>query len=259
MQEQQYLDLINMILLEPIRPTRSKTTRSVYGHTLKFDLHNHTIPMITTRYIKWSIVVEELKFFIRGSTNSKELEAKGINIWKHNAFENGELGPIYGSQWRNFAGIDQLQQLIDSIKHEPYSRRHIVTAWNPPEINKMCLPPCHVMFQVIIDAYNELTMIVYQRSADVLIGLPYNIASYSLLAHIIGNICGYKASKLIYAIADAHIYTDQDPSEQLTHKPLGDSKLIIQPELKSISDIEAAEFILDGYNYHPKINYTFTV
>jgi thymidylate synthase len=220
MGEQQYLDLVRDVI-ETGESSDDRTgvgTLFKLGATCRYSLLGKTLPLFTTKFVSLRNIVLELKFFLRGLTNSKWLEERGCNIWKGNSsrafldsqgkqhYEEGELGAIYGKQWRDFGGIDQLKEVIEAIKKNPESRRLIISAWNPPELGSMVLPPCHVLFQFRVTQKKNLSCIMYQRSADLGLGVPYNVASYSILTHLIAHLTGLEAKEFIHVMADCHVY-----------------------------------------------------
>jgi len=262
----QYLDMLKHILENgEERPDRTGTgTISTFGYQTRYDLKKG-FPLMTTKRILLHSVIGELLWFLSGSTNATELEEKyGSKIWKDWAGENGELGPVYGKQWRswdsldgagNNSSIDQISQVIESIQNDPYSRRHIVSAWNVADIDKMALPPCHLLFQFYVSSQGELSCQLYQRSADSFLGVPFNIASYSLLVHMIAHVTGLKVGEFIHTIGDAHIYknhTDQ-VKEQLRREPKELPRLVIKRNVSSIFDFRADDFEFEGYDPHPFI------
>lgn len=227
-------------------------TYSVFGTNLEYDLM-HGFPLITSKKTHFKSVVAELLWFLRGETNVNTLDAK---IWSSWANENGDLGPIYGHQWTNFGGVNQIQQLIDGIRETPESRRLIVSAWNPPEIPEMALAPCHVMFQVYLRDYQYLDLQVYQRSADLFLGVAFNIASYALLVHILASITGYIPGKLTWIGGDTHLYINHlEQAEELIYQrsipefPL----LTITDRIYSVDSIDSSIFELTDYNPNPVI------
>lgn len=252
----QYLQLLeNIRTAGNRRGDRTGTgTISLFGPQMIFDLRKG-FPIVTTKKVFWRGVVEELLWMLRGSTNVKELQAKNVHIWDEWADESGELGPVYGAQWRNFGGVDQIHNLIERIKAKPEDRRLIVSAWNPAEVDKMKLPPCHAFFQCYVEA-GRLSLKMYQRSADMFLGVPFNIASYALLTHILAHLTGLKPGTFIHTFGDAHIY--------LNHLDQVDVQLIRDPRplptlqiahrgQKSVEDFIFEDFTLVGYDPHPAI------
>jgi len=272
--ELNYLNLMSDILKygEEKKDRTSIGTLSLFGEKLKFSLTNNTLPLLTTKKMFFKGVVEELLFFIRGETDTKKLEKKGVNIWKGNtsrefldkcglySFPEGEMGKMYGKQWRDFNDqkIDQLQNVINLIKNDPNSRRIMMTALNPAQINEGVLAPCHTFVQFFVNNKNELSCQMYQRSADVFLGVGFNIASYALLTHIIAQVTNKKAKELIIVFGDTHIYKNHidQANEQIKRIPYEFPKIKINKSLSSINDMENLsfdDFQLIGYNYHPTI------
>ena len=280
-EEYQYLYLIKRILAEGNeKGDRTGTgTISLFGAQMRFSLRNGVIPLLTTKRVFWRGVAEELLWFIKGSTNAKELQEKGIHIWDGNSSKEfleksgfhdrkeGDLGPVYGFQWRHFGasysdmhanysgkGIDQLQQVIDTIKQNPDDRRIIMCAWNVSDIPKMALPPCHCLCQFYV-ANSELSCHLYQRSADMGLGVPFNIASYSLLTHIIAHITKLKPGDLIHTLGDAHIYCNHRDAleEQVNREPRPFPKLKIKREVTSVEDFKFEDFEISDYKPYAKI------
>jgi thymidylate synthase len=276
--EQKYLDLINKIInTGETRTTRNSITKSIFGEKLEFDISD-SIPFITTKKLAWKTVIKELLWFISGSTDNELLTNQNVNIWKGNASREymdsiglldrkvNDLGPIYGHQWRHFnaeyldnhtdytgKGIDQINNIIYLLNNDPMSRRIILSAWNPCQIKDMNLPPCHIMAQFYVSVNKELSCQMYQRSADVGLGLPFNIASYAVLTYILAKICNLKPKKLIIVIGDAHIYEEHENTlkEQILRKPFIFPKLIISDrEYKNIDDFKIECFEVDNYHYH---------
>ncbi len=289
-EELSYIQALRDIINSPSKPNRTgNPSRSISGLVLKFNLMRGTemiLPLITTKYTNFKLILTELLWFIQGSTNSNELRSMGNNIWNANGSRQfldsrgltnnieGDLGPIYGFQWRHWngdytnktpGGIDQLANVITSIKNDPFSRRHIVTSWNPEQIDNMALPPCHILFQFIVqpdENGNPLTLDIclYQRSGDMPLGVPFNIASYSLLCHIVAKLTKLQPGKLTILLGDAHIYENQISycNIQVNRHPYKFPGLYID----NISDIDAldvSDFLLINYQHHPTINYPFTV
>ena len=270
----QYLDLLKQVLFEgEERSDRTGVgTLSVFGTQTRYDLREG-FPLITTREIDMSVVVKELFWFLRGETNTKTLGAK---IWDEWADKDGELGPIYGQQWRewreagNLGGIDQISRLVDGLINDPYSRRHIVSAWNVSDLDAMKLQPCHVMFQVYVSR-EGMDLHLYQRSADLAIGVPFNIASYSLLLHMLARATGNRARYLIHSIGDAHIYKNhvQGVIEQLMRepRPLPSVNVVLYDQIwtsrvfkdPAVWTPEKVDVRLTGYKPHPKIKFPIAV
>ena len=266
----QYQDLLKHIKENGIeKKDRTGTgTISVFGYQMKFDL-NDGFPLVTTKKLHLRSIIYELIWFINGETNINYLNENGVSIWDEWADENGDLGPIYGAQWRNWNndGIDQLKEVISSIKENPSSRRMIVTAWNPNIIpntkktfsqnvkeGKAALPPCHAFFQFYV-ADNKLSCQMYQRSADVFLGVPFNIASYSLLTFMIAQVCELQVGEFIHTLGDAHIYLNhlEQVELQLSRDPLELPKLKINPIIKSIEDFKYEDIEIVDYKFHPPI------
>ncbi len=274
-EEQNYLNLINNILTNGNeRSDRTGVgTKSIFGTQLRFSLENDTLPLLTTKKVFFRGIVEELLFFLRGDTDTKKLEAKGINIWKGNTsrefldkkglldLSEGDMGKGYGWQWRNFGGdnfnyvkgVDQIANVIKSLKEDPYSRRHIVSAWNPQQLNQMALPPCHAFFQFYVHN-DELSCQWTQRSVDCGAGLPFNIASYGLLTHIIAKTVGLKAKEVIFSGGDTHCYLNHIDAlkEQMKRVPNIFPTITINKKLTNIQDIENLRFEdFELKNYNP--------
>ena len=247
----QYHDLLYRILNEGVhKEDRTGTgTISIFGHQMVFDLNNG-FPLLTTKKLHLKSIIYELLWFLNGDTNVKYLQDNGVRIWNEWADENGNLGPVYGSQWRNWNGdgIDQLADVIERIKHNPNDRRMIVTAWNPSKIGQMKLPPCHMMFQFYV-ANGKLSCMLYQRSCDMFLGVPFNIASYALLTMMIAQICDLKAGEFIHTLGDTHIYHNhfEQVKEQLSRTPLPLPTMKINPLIKDINDFKYDDFELVGY------------
>ena len=233
-------------------------TMSVFGYQMRFNL-NEGFPLLTTKKVHLKSVIYELLWFLSGDTNIKFLKDNGVSIWNEWADENGNLGPVYGHQWRSWPTsegreIDQISNLINQIKKTPDSRRLIVSAWNVGEINKMKLPPCHCFFQFYV-ADGRLSCQLYQRSADIFLGVPFNIASYALLTQMIAHVCGLECGEFIHTLGDAHIYTNHidQVNEQLRRKPKKLPQIKINPSVKSIFDFKYEDFSLEGYDPYPLI------
>lgn len=256
----QYLDLLDHVLKNGVEKTdRTGTgTISVFGYQMRFPLENG-FPMVTTKKLHLKSILYELLWFLKGETNIDFLTRNGVSIWNEWADSNGELGHVYGYQWRswpsyNGEGIDQISQVIHSIKHNPDSRRHIVSAWNVADLDNMALPPCHVLFQFYV-ANGKLSCSMYQRSADIFLGVPFNIASYALLTHMIAQVTGLKPGEFIHTLGDAHIYLNhlEQVKLQLTRQPYELPKLKINPEVKNIFDFSYSDFQIESYQSHPHI------
>lgn len=256
----QYLDLLGHVLENGIRKEdRTGTgTVSVFGYQMRFNLEDG-FPLLTTKKLHVKSIIHELLWFISGATNIKYLTDNGVTIWNEWADRDGNLGPVYGYQWRSWPAadgrrIDQLAQVIESIKKSPESRRHIVSAWNVGELDKMALPPCHVMFQFYV-AGGKLSCQLYQRSCDIFIGVPFNIASYSLITMMVAQVTGLKPGDFVHTLGDAHIYLNHidQVKLQLTRKPYPLPRMIINPEVKDILKFRFEDFSLTGYVAHPHI------
>jgi thymidylate synthase len=234
-------------------------TRSVFGYQMRFNLADG-FPLLTTKKVHLKSIIYELLWFLKGDTNVKYLQENGVRIWNEWADENGDLGHIYGYQWRSWPGydgefIDQIQQAIDDIKHNPDSRRIIVSAWNVADLKNMNLPPCHAFFQFYV-ANGRLSLQLYQRSADTFLGVPFNIASYALLTMMVAQVCGLQPGDFIHTLGDAHIYNNhfEQVKEQLSRDPRPLPKMHINPDVKSIFDFKYEDFTLTDYNPHPHIS-----
>ncbi|CAI8963022.1 thymidylate synthase [Brevibacillus sp. IT-7CA2] len=256
----QYLDLCQRILDEGVtKEDRTGTgTTSVFGHQMRFDL-SEGFPMVTTKKLHMKSIIHELLWFLSGDTNVRYLQENGVRIWNEWADENGDLGPVYGSQWRSFTGrdgktVDQIQWVIDEIKRNPDSRRLIVSAWNPAELDKMALPPCHLLFQFYV-ANGKLSCQLYQRSGDTFLGIPFNIASYALLTHMVAHVTGLEVGDFVHTIGDAHLYLNhiEQVKLQLTREPKPLPKLVLNPEVSSIFDFKYEDIEIVGYESHPHI------
>lgn len=256
----QYLDLLKHVLQNGTkREDRTGIgTLSTFGYQMRFDL-KEGFPLVTTKKIHLKSIIYELLWFIQGSTNIKYLTDHGVTIWNEWADENGDLGPVYGKQWRNWATadgrfIDQLEALIFEIKNNPYSRRLIISAWNVGDIPRMALPPCHTMFQFHI-ANGELSCQLYQRSADVFLGVPFNIASYALLTMMIAQVCNLGLGCFVHTLGDAHLYLNhmEQAELQLSRNCRELPKMILSKNVKNIFDFNFEDFTLEGYNPHPAI------
>lgn len=283
----QYHELLQHILKNGTdRSDRTSTgTISTFGYQMRFDL-SEGFPLLTTKKVHFKSIVHELLWFITGSTNIRPLVQNDVRIWNEWPYEKfrksdeynnetlqefvdrikndelfaqkyGDLGPVYGKQWRNFNGVDQLSILIEGIKKNPFSRRHIINAWNPAELENMALPPCHMMMQFYVSSDNKkLSCQLYQRSADVFLGVPFNIASYALLTHLIAQVCGLEVGEFVHSFGDVHIYKDhlEQVNTQLHRdfRPL--PKLVLNPEITHIEDFKYEDITLVGYNPHPLIS-----
>ena len=256
----QYLDLCQRVLTEgTLKQDRTGTgTKSVFGHQMRFNLEEG-FPLLTTKKLHLKSIIHELLWFLRGDTNIKYLQDNGVRIWNEWADENGELGPVYGHQWRSWPDyqgghIDQIQLLVEQIKNNPNSRRHIVSAWNVAEVNNMALPPCHTLFQFYV-ADGRISLQLYQRSADIFLGVPFNIASYALLLMMMAQVTGLKAGDFVHTFGDAHIYTNhfEQVQLQLTRDTRPLPKMIINPDVKDLFDFKFEDFQLQDYDPHPHI------
>jgi len=233
-------------------------TKSVFGYQMRFSLEEG-FPVLTTKKLHLRSIIHELLWFINGDTNIKYLNENGVTIWDEWADKSGNLGPVYGHQWRSWESsdgrtIDQLNNLIEGIKRNPDSRRHIISAWNPGDIEKMALPPCHAMFQFYV-ANGRLSCQLYQRSADVFLGVPFNIASYALFTMMVAQVCDLKPGDFVHTFGDAHIYTNhfEQAALQLTRQTRPLPVMKINPAVKSIFDFKYDDFTLEGYDPHPAI------
>jgi thymidylate synthase len=257
---QQYHDLLQYILDNgTLKTDRTGTgTQSVFGYQMRFDLQKG-FPLVTTKKVHLKSIIHELLWFLNGETNTAYLKEHGVKIWDEWADENGDLGPIYGKQWRNWEGkngkvIDQITELIEQIKKNPDSRRLIVSAWNVGELSEMALMPCHNMFQFYV-ADGKLSCQLYQRSADVFLGVPFNIASYALLTMMIAQVCDLKPGDFVHTFGDVHIYSNhkEQVSLQLSRKPFALPTMKLNPAVKNIFDFKFEDFTLENYECHPAI------
>lgn len=257
---QQYLNLLNRILTEGTQKgDRTGTgTLSVFGHQMRFDLRDG-FPLLTTKKLHLKSIIYELLWFLRGDTNVRYLQEHGVRIWNEWADENGELGPVYGHQWRSWPDykggtIDQIKNVVDMIKYNRDSRRMLVTAWNPAEVDDMALPPCHCLFQFYV-ADGRLSLQLYQRSADSFLGVPFNIASYALLLQMIAQVTGLEAGEFIHTTGDTHLYLNhlEQAKLQLTREPRPLPKMKINPDVKDLFDFKYEDFELIGYDPLPHI------
>ena len=257
---QQYLDLLERVLETGVdRGDRTGIgTRAVFGHQMRFNLADG-FPLLTTKKLHIRSIIHELLWFVSGDTNIRYLQENGVSIWDEWADENGDLGPVYGKQWRRWQTydgreIDQLAELVGMIKTNPDSRRLMLTAWNPADVSKMALPPCHCLFQFHV-ANGCLSCQLYQRSADIFLGVPFNIASYALLTHMIARICGLQVDKFVHVIGDAHLYNNHfdQAREQISRKPGGLPQLLIHRIPESIDGFRFEDFEITGYDAQPHI------
>jgi len=256
----QYLSLLQYIMDHgTLKGDRTGTgTKSVFGYQMRFDL-GEGFPLLTTKKLHLKSIIYELLWFLKGDTNIHYLHEHGVTIWDEWAGPDGELGPVYGHQWRSWPipdgkSIDQISLLIEGIKTNPDSRRHIVSAWNPAEIDKMALPPCHALFQFYV-ANDKLSCQLYQRSADVFLGVPFNIASYALLTMMVAQVCGLVPGEFVHSFGDAHIYINhfEQVKEQLSRIPRPLPKMLINPDVKDIFNFRYEDFKLEGYDPYPSI------
>jgi len=255
-----YLDLLDHILTNGVaKDDRTGTgTLSVFGHQLRFDLRAG-FPVLTTKKLHLRSIIHELLWFLAGDTNVGALQANGVTIWDEWADPDGELGPIYGRQWRSWptpdgGSIDQIARLVEGIRRDPDSRRHIVSAWNVADLERMALPPCHCLFQFWV-ADGGLSCQLYQRSADVFLGVPFNIASYALLTMMVAQVCGLEARELVHTFGDVHLYRNhlEQARTQLARRPRPLPRMWLNPEVRSIFGFRYEDFRLEGYDPHPAI------
>lgn len=256
----QYLDLVKHVMENgTLKGDRTGTgTRSVFGYQLRCNLEEG-FPLLTTKKVHLKSIIYELLWFLKGDTNVRYLQEHGVRIWNEWADENGELGPVYGHQWRSWpdydgGAIDQIAKVVEDIKNNPNSRRHIVSAWNVAEVNRMALPPCHSLFQFYV-ADGRLSLQLYQRSADLFLGVPFNIASYALLLMMVAQVTGLKPGEFVHTFGDAHIYTNhfEQVQLQLTREPRKLPVMKLNPEVKNLLDFTYEDFTLEGYDPHPAI------
>ncbi len=256
----QYLDLLDHILTHGTdKSDRTGTgTRSVFGYQMRFNLADG-FPLVTTKKLHLKSIIYELLWFLRGDTNVKYLQDNGVRIWNEWADAQGNLGPVYGAQWRSWPDndggfIDQIATAVDQIKNNPDSRRIIVSAWNVGQLDQMALAPCHALFQFYV-ADGKLSLQLYQRSADCFLGVPFNIASYALLTMMVAQVCGLQPGEFIHTLGDAHLYRNHlDQARlQLTREPRSLPRMILNPEVKNLEDFKYEDFTLEGYDPHPHI------
>lgn len=256
----QYLNLLNRVLTEGVgKGDRTGTgTKSVFGHQMRFNIDDG-FPLLTTKKVHLKSIIYELLWFLNGDTNVKYLNDHGVSIWDEWADENGNLGPVYGHQWRTWRDydggtIDQISDVLNMIRHNPDSRRMIVSAWNPAELNQMRLPPCHCLFQFYV-ADGRLSLQLYQRSADTFLGMPFNIASYALLLMMMAQVTGLKTGEFIHTTGDTHLYLNhvEQAKLQLTRDPRPLPKMILNPDAKDLFDFKYDDFQLENYDPYPAI------
>jgi thymidylate synthase len=255
-----YLDLLRALLAagEPREDRTGTGTLALFGHQMRFDLERG-LPIVTTKRIHVRSVVEELLWFLRGETNVASLQAAGVSIWDEWADEAGELGPIYGKQWRRWQApdgrqVDQIAAVIEGIRRDPGSRRLVVTAWNPGELERMRLPPCHILFQFYVHG-GRLSCQLYQRSADAFLGVPFNIASYALLTSLVAHVTGLRPGHFIHTLGDVHLYRNhiEQARTQLGRTPFPLPRLRLDPGVREIDRFRASDIVIEGYRHHPPI------
>jgi thymidylate synthase len=257
----QYLDLMRHVLDKGLdKSDRTGTgTRSVFGWQMRFDLAEG-FPLLTTKKLHLKSIIHELLWFLTGDTNIAYLQANGVRIWDEWADANGDLGPVYGHQWRHWPtqdggdGIDQITQLVERLQNNPDSRRHLVTAWNPAEVERMALPPCHCLTQFYI-GNGKLSCQLYQRSADIFLGVPFNIASYALLTQMLAQVCGYQPGEFVHTFGDAHLYSNhfEQARLQLAREPRALPQMRLNPDVTDLFAFRYEDFVLEGYEPHPHI------
>lgn len=260
----QYLDLVKDVLEGEVRTDRTGVgTISVFGRQLRFDL-SEGFPLVTTKKVHLKSIIHELLWFLRGDTNIKSLKEVGVSIWDEWADENGELGPVYGKQWRSWEGprgkVDQIERLIHGIKTNPDSRRHVVISFNPADLPEVAPPACHTLFQFYVSG-DELSLQLYQRSADLMLGVPFNIASYSLFLMMVAQVCGLKPKEFVHTFGDVHIYQNhiEGAKLQITREPRPLPRMTINPEVKNIFEFKFEDFTLSDYDPHPHIKFEIAV
>jgi len=261
----QYLELLDRVITSGVKKEdRTGTgTVSVFGHQMRFNLEEG-FPLLTTKKLHLKSIIHELLWFLSGDTNTKYLTENGVRIWNEWADEEGNLGRVYGYQWRSWSAegrnIDQITQVIESIKNNPNSRRHIVSAWNVGDLDKMALPPCHILFQFYV-ADGKLSCQLYQRSADIFLGVPFNIASYALLVMMMAQATGLKPGEFVHTLGDSHIYLNhlEQVKLQLTREPMKLPTMKINPNVKNIFDFKFEDFSLEDYKAHPHIKGAISV
>ena len=258
--EQQYLDLLEELLERGARKSDRTGigTLSVFGRQMRFSLQE-SFPLLTTKKLHLKSIIYELLWFLRGETNVRWLQERGVTIWDEWADENGELGPVYGYQWRHWrtpegAEIDQIAKVIESLREKPESRRHIVSAWNPADVERMALPPCHLLFQFYV-AEGRPSCQMYQRSADIFLGVPFNIASYALLTLMVAQVTDLELGEFVLTLGDAHLYLNhlEQAREQLARAPRPFPRMRLNPEVKDLAAFRYEDFTLEGYDPHPAI------
>ena len=259
-QEGQYLDLLGEVLEQgALKTDRTGTgTRSVFGRQMRFALADR-FPLLTTKKLHLKSIIYELLWFLRGETNVRWLQARGVSIWDEWADAEGELGPVYGYQWRHWRTpdgreIDQIRQVVDNLRARPDSRRHLVSAWNPADVDRMALPPCHALFQFYV-ADGRLSCQMYQRSADLFLGVPFNIASYSLLTLMVAQICGFRPGEFVLTLGDAHLYLNhlEQAREQLGRVPRAFPRMRLNSAVRDLFAFQYEDFSLEDYDPHPAI------
>lgn len=266
---QAYQDLLRTVLERgETRTDRTGTgTRSVFGYQMRFDLASG-FPLVTTKRVHLKSVIMELLWFLRGDTNTQFLKQNGVSIWDEWASENGDLGPIYGFQWRSWggtpggeAGIDQMKQVLESLRTNPHSRRHIVSAWNVSQLKDMALPPCHALFQFYVHSDKRLSCQLYQRSADIFLGVPFNIASYALLTMMMAQVLDLKPGEFVHTLGDAHLYLNHHDQArlQLSREPRALPTMRLDPSVRDLFSFRYEHFQLDGYDPHPSIKAEISV
>ena len=260
-QMKEYLDLLRLVLQKgKKRSDRTGVgTLGVFGAQARFDLRD-SFPLLTTKKLHTRSIIHELLWFIKGDTNVKYLHDNKVTIWDEWADENGDLGRIYGAQWTDWRtsdgrSVNQIKNAVEGLRKDPFGRRHIVCAWNPGELDKMALPPCHAMFQFYVSADGELSCQLYQRSADLFLGVPFNIASYAMLTMMVAQVCGYKPGEFIHTFGDLHIYLNhlEQVDLQLSRQPRPLPKLALNPDRKNLEDFVFEDFKIDGYDPYPAI------
>lgn len=256
-----YLDLLRTVM-DKGHERHDRTgvgTRGIFGAQVRYSLSPH-FPLVTTKKVHWKSVVHELLWFLKGDTNIHYLNEHNVSIWNEWADEAGNLGRVYGAQWTDWQApdgrrINQLDNVVNDLKNNPFSRRHIVSAWNPGELDKMALPPCHALFQFYVSSDHELSCQLYQRSADLFLGVPFNIASYGLLTLMVAQVCGLKPKEFIHTFGDLHIYSNhyEQVKQQLAREPRPLPKVSLNPEIKNLREFKFADIYLEGYDPHPTI------